>query len=125
MAEGPGAGIPYWPIEKPYQPASTDWTPRLFGSTGAVWIDGDNNKKRDAAYNYAKAIMSSSGSNIHKMVGRLNDYDEAVAAQVAALLWKDSVDLSSPDVEGALKGAKPEIRTGFERIINEIKLLEE
>ncbi len=69
--------------------------------------------------------MSSSGSNIHKMVGRLNDYDEAVAAQVAALLWKDGVDLSSPEVEGALKGAKPEIRTGFEKIINEIKLLEE
>ena len=125
MAEGPGGGIPFWPIEKPYQPASTDWTPRLFGSTGAVWVDGDNNKQRDAAYNYAKGIMSSSGSNVHKMIDRLKNYDEAVAAQVAALLWKAGADLNSPEVAGALKGAKPETRIAFEKIINELKLLEE
>jgi hypothetical protein len=125
MAEGPGAGIPYWPIEKPYQPASTDWTPKLVGSTGAVWIDADKNKKRNAAYDYAKAIMNSSGNNISKMIKDLDEYDEAVAAQLAALLWKAKVDLNAKELTDALGRANPEIRTGFEKVVNEIKLLEE
>ena len=124
IAEGPGYGMPYWPIAKPYQPASTEWIPRLIGSTGAVWIDADKNKKRDAAYDYAKVIMHSSGNNIIKIIDSLKEYDEAVAAQVAALLWKENVDLSSQEVKGALKRAKPEIKTVFEKVIDEIKLLE-
>jgi hypothetical protein len=41
IAVGPGDGMPFWPIEKPYQPSSPDWTPRVIGATAAVWVDGD------------------------------------------------------------------------------------
>ena len=123
MSEGPGSGMPYWPIAKPYQPASTDWTPKLIGSTGAVWIDGDKNKKRNAAYDYAKAIMNSSGNNISKMIKDLNEYDEAVAAQLAALLWKEKMDLNSQVIKETLDASKPEIKAGFESVMNEIQSL--
>ena len=123
IAEGPGDGMPYWPIAKPYQPASADWTPRLMGSTGVVWIDGDKNNVRNSAHDYAKAIIKSSAGNIGNIVKALEDYDGAVATQVAALLWKEKKSLDSPEVSNALADAKDETRVAFEKTINEIKLL--
>ena len=122
IAEGPGSGMPYWPIAKPYQPASLAWTPRLLGSTGAVWIDADKSGKRDAAYHYAKSIMDSSGGDIKNILTQLKDYDEAVAVQVAVLLWREG-RLNSPEVLEHLPHASKETRAGFERTINEIDLL--
>lgn len=124
IAEGPGYGIPYWPLAKPYQPSSPDWTPRLIGSSGAVWVDGDNNGKRNAAHDYAKAIVDSSGGNIHKIIKLLSEYDEAVAIQVAALLWREGKGLTSTEFSQALNYATPETKAGFETVIREIKLLE-
>jgi hypothetical protein len=124
VAEGPGSGMPFWPIAKPYQPASSEWTPRVIGSTGAVWIDADKNRKRDSAYDYAQVIMNSAGGDIYKIVNLLNDYDAAVGAQVAALLWKEKRDLNSHQIQEALSHAKEEIRNGFEKVMNEIKTLE-
>ncbi len=124
IAEGPADRMPYWPIAKPYQPSSADWTPRLLGSTGAIWIDGDKNKRRDAAYDYAKAIVKTSAGDIHEIIRQLNEYDAAVAAQVAALLWKAKVDLNSDEIKKSLTNAKVEIRTAFEKAMAEIKSLE-
>lgn len=123
-AEGPGSGMPFWPIAKPYQPASPDWTPRLMGSSGAVWIDADNNERRNAAFDYAKEIVDSSPDSIDKIIKRLAAYDEAVAAQVAGLLWKAGTTLTSSEVSTALKRARPETKAGFDIIINEIDQLE-
>jgi hypothetical protein len=123
LAEGPGGGMPYWPIEKPYQPTSTDWTPKLIGSTGAVWIDGDKNKKRNSAYDYAKAIMNSSGMNVSNMIKDLNEYDEAIAVQLAALLWKDNKNLNSQITKETLDASKPETKAGFESVWKEIRSL--
>lgn len=36
IASGPGVTAPYWPLAKPYQPTSTAWVPRLFGSSEIV-----------------------------------------------------------------------------------------
>ena len=124
IAEGPGYGMPYWPVAKPYQPSSPDWRPRLMGSSGAVWVDADNNGKRNAAYDYAKAIVDSSGGDIHKIIKLLSEYDEAIAIQVAALLWREGKGLTSTEVSQALKYATPETKAGFETVIREIKLLE-
>ncbi len=49
---------------------------------------------------------------------------QPIAAQVAALLWKAKVDLNSQEVKEALTDAKPEIRPAFEKVIGEIKSLE-
>jgi hypothetical protein len=123
IAEGPGRGMPYWPIAKPYQPASPEWTPRLMCSTGTVWIDGDKNGQRTSAYEYAKAILNSSGGDINNVMKQLNGYDEAVAAQVAALLWKNQRRLDSPAIRQALQRATDATKAGFNTTMNEVKLL--
>ncbi len=124
IAEGPGAGMLYWPIEKPYQPASPEWQPRVMGSTGAVWIDADKNGKRNSAYDYAREILESSQGDIDKIVKRLSSYDEAVAGQVAALLWKSGKTLTEPEILTALKRAAPATKMGFDILVKEIAQLE-
>lgn len=123
IAEGPGEGMPWWPISKPYQPASADWTPKIIGSTGAVWIDADKNRKRNSAYDYAKGVVDSSKDDMTKMISSLALYDEAVAIQVAALLWKNGRDLASPEILAALNDATPETKAGFSRIAKEIEAI--
>ena len=124
IAEGPGDGMPYWPIAKPYQPASPDWIPRLMGSTGAVWIDADKNGERNAAHSYAKEIINSSRGDMHKIITLLSEYDEAVAIQVAALHWKEGKNLASSKILDALKQSETQTKDGFKKVINEVKGLE-
>lgn len=124
IAEGPGYGMPYWPIAKPYQPASPQWTPRLMGATGAVWIDGDKNGKRNTAYEYAKEILQSTGYDLKQIIKKLQAFDEAVAVQVAALLWEQNVALTSPELNDLLINAPAEVKAGFDRVVQEVHLLE-
>lgn len=121
IAEGPGDGMPYWPVAKPYQPASPDWQPKLFGSTGAVWIDADKNGKANSAYDYARKIADGSKGDISSMIKQLASYDEAVAIQAAAILWGDGISLNSGDVADALKQAAPAVKSGFETLIRQIQ----
>jgi len=120
IAEGPGDGMPYWPIAKPYQPSSIDWQPRVFGSTGAVWIDADKDGKRTSAYSYALNIIKISGGNLTKMIKQLANYDEAVATQVATALWKNGKVLSSPEIAKALQKATSSTQAGFNNVIKAI-----
>jgi hypothetical protein len=124
IAEGPGYGMPYWPIAKPYQPASPEWTPRLMGSTGAVWVDGDKNEKRNTAFDYATAILQSSGDDVDQITKKLQAYDEAVAVQVAALLWKKGVELTSAKVIDSLRPASADTKAGFDKVVLELRMLE-
>ena len=68
--------------------------------------------------------MKSSADDIHEIIRQLNEYDAAVAAQVAALLWKAKVDLNSGEIKESLTNAKVQIRTAFEKVMTEIKSLE-
>jgi hypothetical protein len=123
IAEGPGEGMPWWPIAKPFQSASPEWTPKVIGSTGFVWIDGDHNGKRDSSFDYAKALVDSAFGDVNKLIRTLAEYDEAVAAQAAALLWRNGVDLNTQEVSDAIKKAALATRTGFEKIKKEIRLI--
>jgi hypothetical protein len=123
IAEGPGDGMPFWSIAKPYQPASPDWTPRVIGSTGAVWIDADKNGRPNAAFDYAAEIIDSAQGDITKMIKLLANYDEAVAIQVAGALWTHQRNLTSSDISMALQGATKATKEGFEKVIKEIQLL--
>lgn len=123
IAEGPGGGMPWWPIAKPFQPASPEWTPKVIGSSGVVWIDADNNGKRDSAYDYAKAIVDSSKGDVREIIKKLDAYDEAVAVQAAALLWKNGKDLNTREVSDAVMKATGATKAGFERVIKETGLI--
>jgi hypothetical protein len=54
IAEGPGLALPFWPIAKPFQHNTPDWTPHVIGSSGVVWVDADNDKHFSSAFEYAK-----------------------------------------------------------------------
>ncbi len=45
IATGPGIDGPWWPMAKPYQPTSPEFSTQTFGCSGAVWIDGDGDGK--------------------------------------------------------------------------------
>jgi hypothetical protein len=119
IAEGPGEHRAFWPIVKPYQPTSPDWTPRVIGSSGAVWIDADGDGRRTAARTYAVRLMASSDQDIAAFVASLAGYDESVAVQAAALLLENGVAPTRPDVTAALAGADVATRRGFEAFIRD------
>jgi hypothetical protein len=119
IATGPGDNIPFWPIEKPYQPASPDWQARLVGATGAVWIDADRNGKRQTASDYAKLIIAESKGDIRRMVKRLASFDPSLSVQVAAQLWQAGVDLNSKEIMDALN-TQPKVRDAFMKFVEEV-----
>ena len=123
IAEGPGRGMPFWPIAKPYQPASPNWVPRLIAATGPVWIDADKNDVRNSAFYYATEAMDASEGSMEKLIKILQAHDRAVAVQVAMLLWIHGRNLESPEIVTALKAASPETREGFDQLIEEVRLL--
>jgi hypothetical protein len=117
IAEGKGEDLPFWKINKPFQKTSPEWNPKLIGSTGAIWIDGDQDGARTTANDYAKSIINTSGSDIDSIIKKLALYDEAVSIQAAALLWKNRFDLEGPVVQEALKKGSGVTKSGF-RVFN-------
>jgi hypothetical protein len=120
VVEGPVKAVPYWPIAKPYQPVSTDWKPQVFALTGAVWIDGDRNRERNSAREYAETLVRQSGSSTGLLIQSLAAFDEAVAIQAAALLHQKGRNLSGSEVTRALKNASPQTNAAFKKVIAEL-----
>lgn len=120
VAEGRNENLPFWPIARPYQPASPEWSPRLLGLSGAVWIDGDKNGHRNTASDYAERLWQQSGRNINTLLELLASYDESISIQAAALLHREGMNLSGPDITRALRRASPETRSAFQRVVDEL-----
>ena len=120
VAEGPAQPVPYWPIAKPYQPVSPDWMPRIFGITGAVWVDGDRNRELNSARDYAETIVKQAGDDLNLLMQSLAPFDEAVAIQAAALLHQQGKDLAGPGITKALRNASPEINSAFRTVVGEL-----
>jgi hypothetical protein len=114
VAEGPGGHLPFWPIGKPYQPRSPDWVPRVMGSTGAVWIDGDGDKQFTSALAYAQELTGKFQYNLPRLIKKLKAYDESVALQVASQLQLLGTDVAGPQITELLKKASPPTKAGFE-----------
>lgn len=114
VATGPGVEALYWPIGKPYQPTSPAVRKRVLGLTGAVWLDGDGDGKRSSAHDTTKKIVADAGADWRKAVKALAAYDEAVAAQAAALLRAAGVSPSDKDVRAAAKAAGEQVLRGFD-----------
>ena len=122
VAEGPDNHSAFWPIARPYQPVSPDWTGGVFGISGAVWLDADSNSKRDAAVHYATRLTDQYAGDPGQLMQELAAYDEAVAIQVAALLHKRGRNLKGTEITKALGRATDETKSGFETVIRELKL---
>lgn len=120
VAEGPDGKRPFWPIAKPYQPASSEWKPGVLGISGAVWLDADRNGRRNSAKYYAEQLHRQSSGRIDELIRLLTNYDESVAVQAAALLFKQGKDLSGMEVTRALRRASPQARSGFQTVMKEL-----
>ena len=114
IATGPGVRELYWPIARPYQPTSPVVNSRVIGSTGAVWIDGDGDGKRTSAAEYAARLVKLHGKEMPRLLPALSRYDEAVAAQVAALLHPQAVAVQDAAVLAVAKKAGPHVERGFQ-----------
>jgi hypothetical protein len=117
IAEGPGRSTSFWQIPKPYQRSSPEWSPKIIGASGAIWIDGDKDGKRTSAIDYANKVITSSANNLNKIIAGLARYDEAVSVQAAAILYKKGILVSS---EKLLKQASPVVQRGFIAFTNEL-----
>ena len=120
VAEGPGRDLPFWPIARPYQPTSPDWNPRIFGLSGAVWLDGDKNRTRNSASHYAQKLWEQSHGDVSALIRELASFDESISIQAAALLHKNKKALNGPEITKALRSASPATRAGFEKVIKEV-----
>ena len=113
--------MPFWPLAKPFQPMSENWQPRVIGISGAVWIDGDSNGKRNSARDYAAELVKNYQSDFHSLIKALNHYDEAVASQAAIMLWENKVDLTGQAIQHALQDGNQSTTTGFSSALKDIR----
>ena len=123
VAEGPAGAKPYWPVAKPYQPATPAWQAGLLGLSGAVWFDADKNGKRNSARDYAHQLNRQTGNDFKQLIERLSAFDESVSIQSAALLYKSGNTLTEPELIRALRSAAPATRSGFQTVIAELEAL--
>jgi hypothetical protein len=114
VASGPGMEELFWPLSKPYQPASPVVKKRVIGVTGAVWIDADGDGKRTSAHDYARKVLADANGDWKKAIPALSGYDEAVASQAASLLRAAGVSPSDKEVRAAAKAAGEHVLRGFD-----------
>jgi hypothetical protein len=113
IATGPGVTALYWPIARPYQPASPVVQRRVIGASGAVWIDADGDGKRTSAYDYARRIVDAAGPDVAKAIAALASYDEAVTAQAASVLQARGHSANDPAIRAAATKAGAHVERGF------------
>jgi hypothetical protein len=113
VATGPGIDALYWPIAKAYQPTSPVVNRHVIGSTGAVWLDADDDGQRTSALAYAERLMAEHNNRPIDVAAALAGYDEAVAVQVAGLLKAGGADVNDAELQLAIKQAGPHAERGF------------
>ncbi|CAN5358876.1 hypothetical protein BH23BAC3_BH23BAC3_35490 [soil metagenome] len=117
IAKGPGIEELFWPIGRPWQPDTPEWTPYVFGATGAVWLDEDGDGEKRSAYEYASEIVNRTGGNLFELFRKLADFDESVAIQTAGILFSQFIDLLVPvEIDSLIKESTPHVRSGFEKV---------
>ncbi|MDB5323340.1 MAG: hypothetical protein JWN40_4971 [Phycisphaerales bacterium] len=113
VATGPGVIAPYSPAAKPYQRTSPHWEPYVFACTAAVYLDCDNSKSFQSAFDYASQIVTAANDNVPVTLQSLAGYDAAVVAQAAGIL-RTRHKLPTPEsVEEAALAASDSTRAAF------------
>ncbi len=118
LASGPGIKHPSWRLSRPYQPTSTKWNPRIFGLTGAVYIDADGNGRFDCARDYAHRLVERYKTDLTGLVKTVGDYDEAVAVQAAGIFHPQYGNLLKNDNAAVWREGARQVKTGFVRFLN-------
>ncbi len=113
VATGPGVTAPYWPIERPYQPTSPSYTPRVMAVTNPVYIDGDRDGSWTSPRAYASAVIGRAGTDPARLIPALAGYDQAVAAQAAGLCQAAGRDVRSGEFPRRLAEAGGPVLRGF------------
>ncbi len=121
LATGPGIAEPYWQTAKPYQPTSSKFTSYVLGSSGAVFIDADDNGRFDSAFDYAKQILEETKADPAAIAAKLKDYSAHVAVQAASLLQERYPDKFEAICKMIMNSDSHRARFGFENYINAMK----
>lgn len=118
IASGPGNTEPHWALAKPYQPNSPRWTPRVIGATNPVRIDADGDKKFSSAHDYAVRLVKEAGANTTHLIETLENFEEAVAIQAAAIARHNGANITSKEFQRALAGHES-VQRAFAKVIEE------
>jgi len=110
---GPGVTAPFWATPKPYQPTSPVWTNRVIAATNPIWVDADGDGQFTSARGYARKLVEKTGADMSALVSVLQNFDETVSRQAAALCVAAGTKLDSPAAASALRVAKPHVQRGF------------
>lgn len=113
VAIGPGVGEPYWPTAKPYQPQSIDSRTWVLGVSGAVWIDGDADGRRQAARDYAERAWLDSDGQIDRLAVLLDRYDAPTAAHTLHRWRLTGRALDEPALMDVERRSGPSVRSGW------------
>jgi len=113
VASGPGVRELYWPLARPYQPATPLWNPRVIAVTNPVWVDADGDGVFTSPRALAAKVLALHGKDLPALVAELDHYDEAVATQAASLLRTAGIDVRTLEVQRMLQTAAEPVRRGF------------
>ena len=117
IALGPGIDGLYWKTAKPYQPTSPQWKAQTIGCSGAVWLDGDGDRRKSSAAEYAERLVKANG-DLGMLLQKLLRFDRAVAAQAARLYHNPKRSLLTRKASRRWKAAAPETRAGFKAYLD-------
>lgn len=109
VAWGKAPDTPFWRIPKPYQRKSDRWTPHVAGASGLIRVDVDGDGAWSSAREYAKRLTDTAGVDLSALFSALNEYDAAVATQVASLLRDRGLSLDDPSFTLALSRLDPDL----------------
>ena len=112
-ATGRSDAFPFHPVARTYQPVTPDWQPYIFGSSGAVWVDGDGDGKWSSAREQAIAIADSVEDSLDAVLDRLERCDQAIAAQAASVLDDRGVDIDSDKARFKVSSRPEQVRLGY------------
>ncbi len=113
VASGPGVTAPFWAIPRPYRPTSRSWTPRVLGVSNPIYIDGDGDAAWTSPKGYAERVIERVGIEAARLLPALEPYDEAVAAQAAALCQAAGRDIRGPEFTSRLATVPQPVQHGF------------
>ena len=117
IATGPGITEPFWESPRPYQPTSKKHDPRLQGTTNPIFIDGNGDGKYTSPRRLAEQLFSRHKRKIDALFEALRPFDQAVAAQLAALMHDAGHDLREPDIQRHIANIAS-AKSGFSNFIS-------
>ena len=116
IATGPGITEPFWESPRSYQPTSKKHNPRLQGATNPIFIDGNGDGKYTSPRILAEQLFSRHKRKIDALFEALRPFDQAVAAQLAALMHDAGHDLRGLGIQRHIANIAS-AKSGFSKFI--------